>query len=118
MLETTAQRQPDNELFDACCDLAAATHRLKSAARHPEAAPGLVATLGCLDRSLQQLAEGLEALESLAALSSGSSAAPGETGAAVRSLVEAQEELLRCAACLDAARARVGRAMGSSPRRS
>jgi hypothetical protein len=97
----------DNELFDACCDLAAATHRLKCAAADPEAVPGLAATLGCLDKSLQQLAEGLEDLENLAALTSGAV-----------SLVEAQADLLRCAARLDAARARVGRAMDSPLRRN
>ena len=99
MLESTAPREPDNELFDACCDLAAATHRLKCAAAHPEAVPGLATTLGCLDKSLQQLAEATRALESLAALASGrSGAVRDEAREAVQFLVEAQEELLRCAA--------------------
>lgn len=104
MLESTAQREPDSELFDACCDLAAATHRLKFAAAHPEVVPGLAATLGCLDKSLQQLAEGLEPLESLAAVASGRSGAVADGSPRDRPVLgRGSGGHLRCDARLEAA---------------
>jgi hypothetical protein len=47
---------PENELFDAACELLEATRRLNAAARDPRCARALPATLGCLSSALDSLA--------------------------------------------------------------
>lgn len=107
---TLSQRAPDNELFDSCCDLAAATHHVRQAAADPESVAALAATLGCLDKSLLQLAEGVEALQTLVALAGASTGQPGarEVTEAVQLLTSTKAQLVLAASSLDGARARVG----------
>jgi hypothetical protein len=47
---------PDNELFDAACELLDRARRLRVAAADPGAGPAVPATLGCLAAALEELA--------------------------------------------------------------
>jgi hypothetical protein len=48
---------PENELFDATCDVLEATRRLQAAARDERYERAVPATLGCLASALESLAE-------------------------------------------------------------
>jgi hypothetical protein len=49
-------RDPANRLYDEACSLLAAAEGLRHAAEGPDAAPALVATLGCVEASLDAIA--------------------------------------------------------------
>jgi hypothetical protein len=52
----SALRDPANRLYDEACSLLAAAEGLRHAAEGPDAAPALVATLGCVEASLEAIA--------------------------------------------------------------
>jgi hypothetical protein len=54
---------PDNELFDAACDVLDRARRLRAAAADPGAAPAVPATLGCLSSALGELAAACAGLD-------------------------------------------------------
>jgi hypothetical protein len=53
---------PDNELYDAACDLLAAAERVRQASGGTGIAPAVPATLGCVESALAALAEACTAL--------------------------------------------------------
>lgn len=54
---------PDNELYDAACDLLAAAQRLNRASRGPDLERALPATFGCLAATLGALCAASSALQ-------------------------------------------------------
>jgi hypothetical protein len=53
---------PDNELYDAACELFAATQRLSEATAAEHVEPAVPATLGCIEASLGALTVACAAL--------------------------------------------------------
>jgi hypothetical protein len=51
---------PDNELYDAACELVAAAQRVQEAFVRQGVAPALPASLGCIESSLTSLAAACE----------------------------------------------------------
>lgn len=56
-------RAPDNELFDRGCDLVEAATAIRRLARDEDGQRAIPALLGCIETSLQELAEAAAELE-------------------------------------------------------
>lgn len=94
--------EPDNELYDAACDLLGAAQRLTRAARGGDVERAVPATLGCLEATLSALDVAWATLETAARC----------RGADVAALRRALREAERAA---DAARAAAAAAPRLSP---
>ena len=55
-------RDSTNELYDRACDLLSAAEGIRRAAAEPGSAPGIAATLGCVEASLEALAHATAAM--------------------------------------------------------
>jgi HAMP domain-containing protein len=69
------RREPAHELYDQACELLFAAQALRDAAGTRGSAPAIAATIGCLDASLEALAEAVRAMRGEA--SRAGSSAPG-----------------------------------------
>jgi hypothetical protein len=62
-----ARRDPSHELYDQACELLLAAQSLRSAAGTRGSAPAIAATVGCLDATLEALADAVAAMRGEAA---------------------------------------------------
>jgi hypothetical protein len=62
-----ARRDPAHELYDQACELLFAAQALRAAAGTRGSAPAIAATVGCLDASLDALADAVRAMRGEAA---------------------------------------------------
>ena len=65
--QNDARRDPAHELYDQACELLFAAQALRHAAEARGSAPALAATVGCLDASLEALADAVSAMRAEAA---------------------------------------------------
>jgi hypothetical protein len=52
-----SRRDPSNDLYDRACDLVVAAEEIRAAAAQPGSAAAIAATVGCLEASLEALAD-------------------------------------------------------------
>ncbi len=55
ILDKPSRRDSTNELYDRACDLLLAAEGVRTAAAEPRSAPGIAATIGCIESSLEAL---------------------------------------------------------------
>jgi hypothetical protein len=62
----SAERDPDNELYDQACSLLEAAQALRAAAGSWRSAPALATSLGCIEASLEELRDAVPELRDTA----------------------------------------------------
>ena len=79
-----ARRDPSHELYDQACELLFAAQGLRAAAGTRGSAPAIAATVGCLDATLEALADAVAAMrgEATRELSRADVSIPGAADAA------------------------------------
>jgi hypothetical protein len=68
------QRDPANELYDEACALVAAAQGLRAAAGPRRSAPAIAPSLGCVEASLEALADAVTAMQAATLAPDGRSA--------------------------------------------
>ena len=99
------RRDPAHDLYDAACELLLAAQALRAAAGARGAAPSFAATVGCLDTSLEALAEAVDSMRDEAARAVARAGRPDGAGSAEA----ARREFSELVAALDAAHRGAGR---------
>jgi hypothetical protein len=77
------RRRPVTQLYDSACELLFAAQQLRAAAGERDSAPALAATIGCIDATLESLAQAIAAMKRTAVAELTAAGGDGHSVAAV-----------------------------------